>query len=137
MKIGKSARELLIKSGILVLIAIVFFAGAELEPMELETHWQLQFHITDESNVGIAGVRVEVCARGKLTAFNKVFEVEPKRWNFEGVTDAHGDYRLDSRACALFVTLIKDGYLDADTNFHGTGDAADANRALHIAMHHH
>jgi hypothetical protein len=136
MKIGKRIKTLLIISGALVLTALLFFGIAGSFPIAPEADWHLQFHITDSSNVGMAGVRVQVNADGKVTLVNMVFHVEPKRWNFEGITDTHGDYRLSSRACALYVSLSKNGFSDAETNFHGTGIAADASQSLHITMDH-
>jgi hypothetical protein len=109
MKIGNNTKSFLIASGIVVLIILIFFVAGD-NPMVPEADWHLQFHVADKSGHALQAVRIEVHALGKVTAYNQVFHVEPKRWNFEGITDAHGNYRLNSRACVFGVKLSKNGY---------------------------
>jgi hypothetical protein len=120
----------------LLLMALVFFLTAGSDPMIPEENWHLQFHITDKSNAGVAGARVQIHAHGKITVVNTVLHFKHKEWDLEGTTDAHGDYRLDSPACVLEFTFSKDGYIDAETNFYGTGIDSNATRSLKLTMDH-
>jgi hypothetical protein len=135
MKIGDNMKAWLIASGIVLLMAILFFAlpGGEEVP---EVDWHLQFHVSNKSDAGIAGAQVRVRAMGKITALNKVFRIRQKTREFNGITDAHGDYRLDLRACELYVTFSKDGYEDNRTDFHGTSDPTNTSQSLNITMEH-
>jgi hypothetical protein len=120
---------------ILAALVIAFFLFAGCEPMVPEVDWHLKVHLVDKSTNGIAGALVHVHAHGKITAINTVFGDRHKEWDFQTNTDSDGRCGADVRACVLYVTATKDGFVEPEEQaLHGTGNAADADRDIQIVM---
>jgi hypothetical protein len=129
MKNSSNKKTLFTVAGIIVVTVICFLLGVG---NSAEVNWHLKFHITDKSNAAISGTRVRIHALGEVTPLNKLFHVDIKRWDIDGVANAEGDYQLDARAYVLDVTISKEGYRDVEKSFH-PGDP-NAGQPIKIEM---